>query len=308
MKKILRLLKRRNNGGFTLIEVIVSCALLGILILAVMGMITPVMSTVMSNEKNANALMIAEAMEAHIDRNIKNSVYCAVFTNAAANNASYGSKSTDMESTGPIVNSDAFTEMVDFMQADNNKDIYEMKIIAVRWLEDTKTHRYKYMLTNIKPKIKDDGSLDVHALYSAPETRVFEDCFYENLFPDVKFEVLAYNEHEDNDSTKPITSTRNVALKTTIDVYSNSGMEALAASGDGYADFINIRTKSINPDGDYKLYSIEGGNDAMGQPITVTTQLRTDDELTATFGVTAHPETYIFYITRKLKYFEPTTP
>ena len=60
MKKILRLLKRRNNGGFTLIEVIISCALLAILILAVMGMVTPVMSVVMSNEKNANALMIAE--------------------------------------------------------------------------------------------------------------------------------------------------------------------------------------------------------------------------------------------------------
>ncbi len=29
MKKILRLLKRRNNGGFTLVEVIISCALLG---------------------------------------------------------------------------------------------------------------------------------------------------------------------------------------------------------------------------------------------------------------------------------------
>ncbi|MBD5384208.1 MAG: prepilin-type N-terminal cleavage/methylation domain-containing protein [Ruminococcaceae bacterium] len=306
MKKILRLLKRRNNGGFTLIEVIVSCALLAILILAVMGMITPVMSVVVSNENNANALMITEAVEAHIDRNIKNAVYCAVFTNAAANNASYGSKSTDL--TGLIASSDALKEMDDFMKADNNKDIYDMKIMGIRWLEDTKTHQYKYMVTNITPKLNDDGSLDVYTLYSAPETRVFEDCFYDNLFPEVSFEVMAYNEHEDGDETKPIISTRNVALKTTINVYSNSGMTAHAAQGKGYADFINIRTKSINPAGDYKLYSIEGGNDAMGDPITVSTQLRTDDELKSTFGVTAHPETYIFYITRKLKFVAPAAP
>lgn len=303
MKKILRLPKRRNNGGFTLVEVIVSCALLGILILAVMGMITPVMSVVTNNQKNANALMISEAIEAYIDRNIKNSVYCAVFTNAGANNSALGSKSTDLESTGLISKSDALKEMLDFMKADNNKDIYEVKVIGIRWLEDTKTHQYKYMVTNISPKLKDDGSFET--LYSARETRVFEDCFYENLYPKVEFEVLAYNEHEDNDESKPITSTRNVALKTTIDVYSNSSMESLAASGNGYADFINIRTKAINPEGNLKLYHIEGGNDAMGNPITISTQLRTDDELEADYGVTAHAETYIFYITRKLKYYEP---
>lgn len=127
MKKILRLLKRRNNGGFTLVEVIISCALLGILILAVMGMITPVMSVVMSNEKNANALMIAEAVEAHIDRNIKNSVYCAVFTNAGANNSALGALSTDLtESTGLLQQNEALKEMLSFISSDNNKDIYEM--------------------------------------------------------------------------------------------------------------------------------------------------------------------------------------
>lgn len=305
MKKILRLLKRRNNGGFTLVEVIISCALLGILILAVMGMITPVMSVVMSNEKNANALMIAEAVEAHIDRNIKNSVYCAVFTNAGANNSTLGALSTDLtESTGLIQQNEALKEMLSFISTDNNKDIYEMKIIGIRWLEDTRIHQYKYMVTNITPKIKDDGS----GFNSFTETRVFEDCFYDNLFPDVSFEVMVYNEHEDGDDTKPIISTRNVALKTTIDVYASSGMEALAAQGNGYADFINIRTKAINPSGNYKLYSINGGDDAMGNPITVSTQLRTDDELEAAYGVTAHPETYIFYVTRKLKYVEPATP
>lgn len=308
MKKILRLLKRRNNGGFTLVEVIISCALLAILILAVMGMITPVMSAVTLNEKNANALMITEAVEAYIDRNIKNSVYCAVFTNAGANNSALGAMSTDLfQSTGLIRQSDALKEMLNFMSTDNNKDIYEMKIIGIRWLQDAKTHHYKYMVTKITPQIKDDGS-DFKYFMGTYEKRIFEDCFYDNLYPEVSFEVMAYNEHEDGDETKPIVSTRNVALKTTIDVYSNPDRTALAARGEGKADFINIRTKAINPDGDYKLYSIEGGDDAMGNPITVTTQLRTDAELQSAYGVTAHPETYIIYITRKLKYFEPATP
>lgn len=294
MKKILRLLKRRKNGGFTLVEVIVSCALLGILIMAVVGMITPVMSVVMRNEKNANALMIAEGMEAYIDRNIKNSVYCAVFTNAI-----FGDLTTTIDQH------DAVKEMKDFLNEGDNKNIYDLKIMGIRWEQDSKTHLMKYMVKNIRLNYDDSFNLKTTAIY---HTAVFEECFYDNLYPDVTFEVMAYNEKADDGT---ITATRNVALKTVIDVYSNQGMTALAAQGKGYADFINIRTPAINRGDIYKLYSIEGGNDAMGNPIAISTQLRTDSEMEdyKAANLNTNAETYIFYVTRKLKYVEPpTTP
>ncbi len=303
MKKILRLLKCKNNGGFTLIEVIVSCALLAVLILAVVGMITPVMSVIGNNEKNANALMIAEAVEAHIDRNIKNSVFCGVFTNAGGGSTVVGTPSTDLTgSTGKIQASDAFKEMLTFLSTDNNKDIYDMKIIGIRWLEDTRVHQYKYMLTNITPKLSDDGS----SVTSFTEGKVFEDCFFENMYPEVKFETVEHIEYEADGTTKKWA--RNVALNTTINVYTRPEMgSSLAASGMGYADFINIRTNAINRDGTYKLYWINGSTDGMGAAVTVKTELREDSDFTAEFGAAAHPETYIIYVTRKLKFAAPTT-
>lgn len=290
MKKILRLLKRRNNGGFTMVEVIISSALLAILILAVMGVMTPIMSAITSNEKNANALMIAEAAEAYIDRNIKNSVIVAVYTNAMISDFT--------GSPGKAITSQSMKDMLDFLNKDDNKNIYDIRVIGVRWLEDKKSHQYKYMLTKLTPQLKSDLS----GFTAFTETPVFESCFYDNLYPKITFEPIAYNEHEDGDETKPIISTTNVALKTTIDVYGSFKMESLAAQGKGYADFINIRHKVVN---ESKLYSIEGGNDAMGNPIESPTQLRTDIEFKGEFGDTAHPETYIVYVTRKLIYYEP---
>lgn len=298
MKKILRLLKRRKNGGFTLVEVIVSCVLLGILILAVFGMITPVMDVIMRNDKNANGLMIAEAAEAYIDKNIKNSVYAAVFTNA---------QYSDLTDT-ITADHEAMKIMLAFLKDSDNSKIYDLKIIGIRWQEDKRLNQYKYMVTNITPKISDDGT-KIESIKE--ESKVFEDCFYDNLYPDFLFEVLAYNEYpldadKKPDKTQPIKSTRNVAIKTTIDVYSNPDMTALAAEGSGYADFINIRTPAINREDIYKLYSIEDGVDAMGVDIDVYTQLRTDDVFKADCGDTAHPETFIVYVTRKLKFVEPT--
>lgn len=324
MKKVLGLLKRRNNGGFTLIEVIISCALLAILILAVMGMVTPVMSVVMNNEKNANALMIAEAVEAHIDRNIKNSVYCAVFTNAQYSDLS--------DSTGLVAKHKALEEMINFIKDGDNGKIYDLKCIALKWTEDTRTHQRKYMLTNIKPKITVSGDtitdIKFEALTSDNETKIFEECFYDNLYPDVKFEVLKYYEYPstmteaeieaDKTDSPPYTKAtkaRNVALKTMIDVYSDSAMTSRAAEGIGYADFINIRTTAINRDDTYKLYSIDGDSTTavppVAHPIENATQVRDDAAFTAAFPdtVTQHPETYVIFVTRKLKYYEaPATP
>lgn len=321
MKKILRLLKRRKNGGFTLVEVIISSLLLGILILAVVGLITPVMQTVTHNEKNANALMIAEACEAHIDRNIKNSVYCAVFTNAQYSDI-----------TGDKINKHpAMQEMLKFVGDTNNKDIYELKAIGLRWQEDKQKNHYKYMLSNMT--LKTDAG--VTKITTVSDQQVFEECFYDNFFPAFTFDILPYTEYaadadgnlldEDGnkaaDTGKPpkVVSTRNVAIRTIIDVYSNTGMTALAAQGKGYAEFINIRTPAINRDGIYKLYSTNGKKDSDGNVIggleaktddekKFYTELRTDDEFTAEFGDTAHGETYIFYVTRKLKYYEPPRP
>lgn len=290
MRFLSRLSRIRNKSGFTLIEVIVSSVLLGILVLAVVGLITPIMNVVMLNEKNANALMIAEATEAYIDRSIKNSVYVAVFTNAniADINAS------------TINEHEALKEMKNFLNDGNNKDIYDLKVIGIRWETDPRVHHNKYMLYNVKPNY--DSSFNLVGTATPAVTPVFENCFYDGLFPKFQFEVMPYIEYEDDGTT--IKSVKNVALMTNIEVYSNAAMTALAASGKGYADLVNVRTPAINRENTYKLYHILGGNDAKGDAITVNTELRTEAECEAVYTA-SKPETYIFYVTRKLKFYEP---
>lgn len=49
--------------------------------------------------------------------------------------------------------------------------------------------------------------------------------------------------------------------------------------------------------------------DNMGKPISVTTQLRSESDFATLFPSAGKPDTYIFYVTRKLKYYEaPTSP
>lgn len=309
MKKILRLLRLRNKSGFTLVEVIISSALLGILIMAMVGIITPVMSVITNNENNANALLIAEAAEAYIDRSIKNSVYTAIFTNANEN---------DILLNGEIYKHEAFKEMKDFLKDGDNMKIYDLNIIGIRWLQDPKTLQNKYMLQVIKPTY--DSSLDLNLTSTIGKKNVFEPYFYDGMYPEFEFEVLPYDEHTDKTDPTKITATRGATVKTTANIYSNPAMTALAASGTAYSDFVNIRTPAINRDDLYKLYYIDGVHvsgssepkkdgsgkliDNMDKPITITTELRTADECKTMFSV-ERPDTYIFYVTRKLKYYEP---
>ena len=48
--------------------------------------------------------------------------------------------------------------------------------------------------------------------------------------------------------------------------------------------------------------------DAMDAEIENPTELRTDDAFKAEFGEDVHPETYVLYVTRKLKYYTSETP
>lgn len=269
MKKILRLLKKRNNRGFTLVEVIISCALLGILVIGMCGFVAPVLSQIKDREQNAHALMISEAMQAYINRSIKNSNYVAIFENVTR---------ADMISTGDAKDIDAVKDMFEFVRKAENKDIYEIKCIGIRWLEDKKTNRHRYMLTN------EYFSSTGYYLDAASTTRmVFDECFYDNSFPKVTLDILTKD-------------SKNTAIKTIIDVYENQDLDKLDFEGIGYADLININNTKINQYGTYKLYS------------KADTTIRTADEFAADHADdNVMPDTYIYYITRKVKIIT-TTP
>ena len=82
MKAILRRLKKHNSGGFTLVEVIVSCALLAVLLGGMMLFIYPVIRTFDDTEKVYTADNVANCIDEYITKKIYNARRIAIFSNA----------------------------------------------------------------------------------------------------------------------------------------------------------------------------------------------------------------------------------
>lgn len=59
MRSIIRLLKKQNKGGFTLVEVVVSVALLAILMGGMMMFIAPIVRNFNDNQKDQSAQSVA---------------------------------------------------------------------------------------------------------------------------------------------------------------------------------------------------------------------------------------------------------
>lgn len=309
--KLARILKKSKNRGFTLIEVIISCVLLGVLIIGMFSVITPIMSGVRTKEQNANALMLGEAAEAYIDRSIKNSILVAIFENA---------KPEDMAEDAAIPKSKQMEEMLAFINSSDNKDafggeVYELKCIGIRWGYDAKTQRHKYMITSEKVN-KTTGAVDyskeIPDITNPADPKsylVFETCFYETLFPTFSFEIMETNVLDDDGN--PVMEDDGVtpkmqeipAIKTIINVYRDANMEELAFQGTGYADLINIKRLQSQNDL-YKLFSKKGIQKEDGSFESPTVLTHDADD----FGENERPETYIYFITRKLKSATPTTP
>ena len=167
--------------------------------------------------------------------------------------------------------------MYEFVKKDENKNIYELKCIGIRWLEDKKSNRHRYMLTN------EYFSVAGSYLDNDTTTRmVFDECFYDNSFPKVTLDILTNKEG------------KNASIKTIVDVYQDQDHSRLDFEGIGYADLTNINNKRINQFGTFKLYSKD------------ETAFRTADEFAAAHGDDM-PDTYIYFVTRKVKAVTTTT-
>ena len=125
LKRITHFLACRNKGGFTLSEVIISCALLGILMLGIVMFISPILETVKTTNSSTRASNAAESIEYYISRSIRNAAYIAVFTET---------NFTDVQSKASAVITDLKAK------TDSN---YNLKCISKRYAMDEKSQNYK---------------------------------------------------------------------------------------------------------------------------------------------------------------------
>lgn len=271
MKKLKLLLKRRRkNSGFTLVEMIVSCGLLGILVLGVTIFITPVLRSAASNEKNVRATLLAETVNNYISRSTRNALFVQIFTNADRTEAT--------KSDGVIAKDENLLKMQEYVDKrldSEGKKVFELKCISFSWDDDPQTLEEKFMLMNetfINPSSTVINSEPIH---------VFENCFYDGLY--TKFiveqllgtDVAPTGSSDDSSTSDPDEKKPVPAIKITAEVYSNQDMIGPEFIGVGYTEYATIKSK-INEDGTYKFYDIKS--------------LESEDP---------HSTTFIYYVARK---------
>lgn len=188
MKKLLnlkRLLKKRNNGGFTLIEVIISCLLLSILVLGVMSFVTPVMNMVSLGKKNARATMLAETIDSYISGSLKNAEHVAVFYNMDMDMTTSGATALKAATS----DTEGLNLFNTFMTTGDNAANYEVRCISISWGYDSITGHQKLLVYN--ETVDNNFSLVFPQTMSTTGfSKVFNDVMYDGLYPIVSVETF----------------------------------------------------------------------------------------------------------------------
>lgn len=196
LKRMKRLLRLRNKSGFTMVEVIIACALLGILIVGIMGFITPVLTSVRTKEANARAFMLSEAIDKYIANSIQYAVYVQPITGAIASDTTAEGEDTpfvlglkyptteydNSALNGAVYSDKGLEDLLTCFNTDLAGEVFEIKCIGVRWLDVPGENIKKLMLTNEKVDQK------TCALDPSAAKVVFDAAFYDGLYPIIKFE------------------------------------------------------------------------------------------------------------------------
>lgn len=324
MKKLKRLLRLRNSAGFTLVEVVISCALLGVLILGVMGFITPVLRSVREKEMDARAAMLAQSINTYIGTTIQYAYFVSTVSGCSAGDTSgtapevMTAKYTGTEfskKTGKGLS----TLKATFDTLNTEKpNTYEIRCIGMRWRTDAQNKgEKKLMLTNEAVEISGDN-----LVINPSKTRlVFEECFYNGVYPVINF-VNFDNQYQINGTDKVEADKVDIApaLGISTDVYINNDCYSVTdtvrsnamsvVKNNAYVGFNNIKTPLINK-GNFEVVpniAVRSYDDAKGEDATKTDTsgkpvVYKDDEGNEFY----YPEAFIYYIVRKTKLDTTTT-
>lgn len=301
MKKLRRLFSRRNAGGYTLVEVIVATALLGILVIGITAFVTPVFSVLSSSEEEKKAERSVATMEHYLSKSLRSAIYIKVFTNADLDDMNTG---TD----GTVATDPDFKTMIEFFDVDGREDKYTLNCIAIRYVTDNNIRNsksgdtaQKYMLFHEK------YDLNYKTMDSDDEALIFQECFYEDIYPtfDVGYIKVEVDEDGnvvkstlngdvilDDDETADTSDTSDTAeaasdnLKLTpavtidVNIYNDQDITNkmnLVFTGRSIIEVNNVKSMIINKDEKYKIF----------EPTDLSSDATADGK-----------DIFIFYITR----------
>lgn len=272
MKSILKLLRKRGAGGFTLVEMVVSVALIAVLLIGMLMFVSPIVKTFNTTKTNLTADNVENCVQEYISRNLRYANRIAIFTNASAGDLTSGT----YKDTITQMNS-ACGSLTDPNRA------YELKCISLRY-ETTADGHENYFMYQEKVDPYNSG-----AIVAGGGRKVFSDCLYKDLYLVYKFtkpENLSYNP-----STDPADKEfRNDVLQIDIKAYTDPNYNDLILYGTGLSDLWQIKSW-LAMGGEEKDYNMKIYPD---NPVDF-------EDL----AVGASRDIFIYYIVRRSS---PTTP
>lgn len=184
-----RLLKKRNNGGFTLVEVVISCALLGILVVGICSFATPVLNMVSRGKASARATTLAETVDTYIAGILKNAKYVEVMQNTTLAAAATGLKDSTDDDKG-------LNTIINFMNDPAKVADYEVRCLGISWVSDSRNDgKRKLMLTTNTV----DTAANGYKIKGV--SKVFDDVMYNGLYPIITLETFGVVEGTSSTST-----------------------------------------------------------------------------------------------------------
>ncbi len=275
MKRFKRLLSKRNKSGFTLVEVIISTALLGILILGMTMFMSPIFGIISENKADVRANNLGTSINYYLSRSMRNACFIAVYTNTEY------SKFTSDDGSDAVKN---LKEMAEYVTKNKN---YQMKCISIRRVQDYKGTNQKYMLFN--EKVDKSGILTStdNPTGANADRLVFEKCYYDGLFPSVEFSQpnqLKLKEDGSGDYETTPKLAPSIQMKVTIRDKDSTDTNDIIFVGEGYSEIRNVKmsqadsTLNLN----YKIYT------PVPNPINAS-------------AADPNTDTFIFYVERILQ-------
>lgn len=291
--KLKRLLKKRNKGGFTLVEVVIACALLSILVLGVLNFVAPVMNRVAVARVNGRATMLAESINTYISGVLKTAYMVEVYENTTFEIASDTNPSENLKS----VSSDGLHEIDEFMQEGDNMANYEVRCIGMKWLKDN-GNKGKKKLMLVSCDVENTLSAGTIPLNLTSRRIVFNSPLYDGLYPIVTLETF---KAKDSSGTDVATNAfgYKVSTKVYTDIKCYAAISAaerkksiMAFEGVSYFSCMNMS----NPASDtIEAATLQGAIDAnKGKTVSGEENKYTEGDKDYYY-----PETYIFYVVKK---------
>ena len=213
MSKLIRFFKKRRNGGFTMVEMIVSVVLLAILLGGMTLMITPILRSFSDTKRDLVAENVSTCIQTYISTSMQDATNVVIFAN------------TNYDSIKTAAN-DKINGLKSFCktQTSDAKNAYTLQCISLKY--DTTDNRY--YLYNEESDLNDS----VNPL-KGTSNLAFSECLYNDLY--YSLSIYKALDLDKNDGTR-----MNDTAEITISTYSDVAMSNLVFGGIGLTEFREI--------------------------------------------------------------------